>query len=390
MAKFSHWLMLAAIAVQALGVDRANAWGPPGRSYSSGSRSFSSGSRSSSSGSRSFSPSPSRSYSSGRPSAPAPRSSSPPASRPSTPAPRPSSPPPSRPSTPSYRSTTPTRPSTPSTPSSRPQTGFDSSAARKAREIESTKAFQQSQQNRTNPNTNRAPPPSTRPFEIPPISTQPSSRSGGRGTFSLPDFNSRTSPRPQAPAYDPRDRRIQDLQRQLDDERWRSRQSRSGSIFSPYGSRVAPTYNDPFSGLFWYWLLDQSADTRARWYYSHRDLADQRRYNELLEKDRELEKKLADLKAKQTPPDPNYTPPGVDPDLMYRDDFVSAARAQPPGTVPDSSPAATPATPSADSPVHHHSPPPVERSSSSWLSWMLTLGAIAFLIWIVFFKRWDF
>jgi len=94
-------------------------------------------------------------------------------------------------------------------------------------------------------------------------------------------------------------------------------------------STVVTHYHDPYSTLFWVWLLDsrRSADERALWYYHHRDDVDAARAAELRAKDKEFDARLAALEAKKTPVNPTFTPPTLNadaPDVMYSDEFVDA------------------------------------------------------------------
>jgi hypothetical protein len=95
------------------------------------------------------------------------------------------------------------------------------------------------------------------------------------------------------------------------------------SFFNPYYSRPWIVYNDPYSSLFWWWLLDRSLDDRAYWAYHHRYDMDPARYDALLAADQQLSARVADLEAQQAARDPSYTPPGLDRDLMYSDHYVA-------------------------------------------------------------------
>ena len=94
-------------------------------------------------------------------------------------------------------------------------------------------------------------------------------------------------------------------------------------VFNPYYTRPWIVYNDPYSSLFWWWLLDRSLDDRAWWAYHHRYDMDPARYDALLAADQQLSARVADLEAQQAARDPSYTPPGLDRDLMYSDHYVS-------------------------------------------------------------------
>jgi hypothetical protein len=126
-------------------------------------------------------------------------------------------------------------------------------------------------------------------------------------------------------------------------------------------------YQDPYSNWFWWWLLLQDRDTRALWTYHHQSDMDAARYRDLLAKDQQLESRIRDLEAKKEPRDPTYAPPGLDPDLMYDDGFVEAAiNPQPP-------------------------PPPPASHGLAGAMWriLLVLAGMAFVVWLVFIKRWG-
>lgn len=353
-----------------------------GRSYSSGGSSFSRGSsssfRGSSGGGGSSFRSSGRSYSSGSSwgskSSPAPSFSKPPAARPS-PAPRPSG------------------------------GSFDSGAAAAQRKQESKQTFQ----SRSEP---QAPSgwcvsPKGRSYSAGPPA--PSGRTAGR-TYSLgksgpPDsvkapggdtfdanaaaaqrreesraaFTRGTQPRPtyrtpggETRPLDPADRRVEQVRRQEDSWHWTTREERRRKVFVPPPVPPAPAvviYRDPYSSWFWWWLLAQNLDTRAAWAYHHQADMDAARYRDLLAKDRQLEARIHELEAKKVPRDPTYAAPGVDPDLMYDDGFVEAAVNPQPAPPPPPHPART-------------------LSGAVWRI-LFILVVMAFLVWLVFIKRWG-
>jgi len=83
------------------------------------------------------------------------------------------------------------------------------------------------------------------------------------------------------------------------------------------------TYHDPYSSLFWWWLLDRSLDDQAWWAYHHRYDMDPARYQALLANNQQLETRVSQLEALQAPRDPTFTPTGLDRDLMYSDQYVN-------------------------------------------------------------------
>jgi hypothetical protein len=142
-----------------------------------------------------------------------------------------------------------------------------------------------------------------------------------------------------------------------------SRPVRIYNVFNPYSSRPYVTYQDPYNSLFWWWLLDRSIDDRAWWAYHHRYDMDPARYQALVTSDQQLESRVEQLEAQQTPRDPTYTPPGVDRDLMYSDHYVQQTYSNRPTT------------------------------AGVFAFWLLAvptaLGVTGFFIWLIWFKRWQ-
>jgi hypothetical protein len=87
------------------------------------------------------------------------------------------------------------------------------------------------------------------------------------------------------------------------------------------------------------------------------------RYQALVSQDQQLEARVQQLEAQQAPRDPNYTPPGVDQDLMYTDRHVERAYSNRPTTA---------------------------GVVAFWLLAIpLALGVSGFFIWLIWFKRWQ-
>ena len=142
-----------------------------------------------------------------------------------------------------------------------------------------------------------------------------------------------------------------------------SRPTRIYNVFYPYYSRPMVLYHDPYNSFFWWWLLDRTLDDRAMWAYHHRLDMDPARYQALVGSNQQLENRIAQLEAQQTPRDPSYVPPGLDQDLMYSDRHVKQAYSNRP------------------------------TASGRIVFWLLgvplALGASGFFIWLLFFKRWQ-
>ena len=168
---------------------------------------------------------------------------------------------------------------------------------------------------------------------------------------------------------------------------WVTRPVRLRQTFYAYYDRPQVSYNDPYSSVFWWWLLDQSIDSRAQWAYNHRYTMDPLRY-QLLMNDADLANRVQALEAQQPVRNSNFTPNGLDQDLMYND-----AYAQNPTPVGASQPGSL-STPGRLSNPNNPSSPAGYRPGNSGriLFWALMLPAAgcigAFVIWGVFFKRW--
>lgn len=128
------------------------------------------------------------------------------------------------------------------------------------------------------------------------------------------------------PGY--RDQRIKDLGQKLSYAKMENRLLRQRQVFGGYyDGRPAPIahyYNDSFNGWFWLWLLDRP-QYHGDWVYHHRDQIDPARFEELKKKDATLEKRIAELEAQGVKKDPSYVPPGIEEDLMYKDEYVKGA-----------------------------------------------------------------
>jgi hypothetical protein len=101
------------------------------------------------------------------------------------------------------------------------------------------------------------------------------------------------------------------------------RQSDFGRRYPPPPGRPPVIYSDPYSAIFWYWLLQQELQTRALWAYHHQNKMDPARYDELT-KDEKLATQVSKLEKSGVERDPSYVPPGIDSDLMYTADYVDA------------------------------------------------------------------
>ena len=143
----------------------------------------------------------------------------------------------------------------------------------------------------------------------------------------------------------------------------RTRPVRVYNVFNPYYTRPLVIYRDPYDSFFWWWLLDRSLDDRAWWAYHHRYDMDPARYEALMERDQQLEQRVAELETQQVPRDPAYTPAGIDRDLMYSDNYVAQS---------------------------YNDRPTRGGAIAFWIFAAPTAFAVlAFFIWLIWFKRWQ-
>lgn len=194
------------------------------------------------------------------------------------------------------------------------------------------------------------------------------------GQAPRPTYTDRTG---QAAPVNPESPVVRQLRRDLDYERWRNRELRERQYYGNswsgwFNTRPVYTYRDPFSDLFWYWLLSQSFQTQANWAYNHRSMMDDARYRDLLAHDARIEQEIRNLEQQNVPRDPTRTPQSAQgdqlpPDLMYNDDYVKA--------VYNPQPRAAPA--SGGSFLH------------GFMTFLIIVAVILGLMWLVFFKRWG-
>ncbi len=220
---------------------------------------------------------------------------------------------------------------------------FDSAAARATQEDTSRRNFNQYQQNQTARSAGPASSPTRSTAVPPPIpNSSPATGNGGYTSYNAPRRTTVWYPDPQIYA---------------------TRSVRIRNYYSPYWSRPVVVYNDNYNSFFWWWLLDQSIDSQALWVYNHRADIDDARYRALVYQNLELENRVVQLQQQQTPVDPNYVPAGMDRDLMYTDNYVNQAYATRPTTG--------------------------GRIGFFVLAVPVVLATGCFLVWFVFFKRWQ-
>lgn len=368
MRKLLAWLFSFALLLGICGTVDA---GKGGGSSSGGSRSSSSGSSSrssSSSGSKSYS-APARSSSSS-PSSSGTKSYSAPASRSTTTSPSTSGPV--------------SKPATPSAPATRPPSGsgYSSSSGR------SYSAPAARTTPPTSPGGSVSSKPTTARYDKLPAEEKRKAESRAAYEKAQAPKASYTTAAGKSATIDPRDRQVDQLRHELSYQRWVNREQRLHTFYGPYYGRPLVIYNDLYSSVFWWWLLDLSFENRALWAYHHRYSMDQARYDSLLARDAQLVARIRQLEQMNLQRDPAYVPPGVERDLMYADDYVDAVyNPQPVATAapPPSPPLVLP----PPSPRHQ-----VSSGISALFTWVLTLISIVcifwLVIWLVFVKRWNF
>jgi hypothetical protein len=173
---------------------------------------------------------------------------------------------------------------------------------------------------------------------------------------------------------DPKDKKIEQLRRDLDHEKWVHREYRQQQFYHNYYSRPVVYYHDPYGSMFWYWMLDRSLEERAYWAYHHRYDMDAARYNDLLAKDAQLQARINQLEAQNLQRDTSYVPKGVEPDLQYSDEYVDAVHN------PQHNPQMQPHV--------HHDGGGVYMSGWACFGIFIVVLIVAGLIWLIFVKRW--
>jgi hypothetical protein len=164
---------------------------------------------------------------------------------------------------------------------------------------------------------------------------------------------------------------VRQLRRDLDYEQWRNREYREQQYYGNYwsgwnSSRPVYSYHDPFSNLFWYWLLSQNYNTQAQWAYNHYDMMDSARYRDLIAHDARIEQEINTLRQQGAPPNPTAAPQNMPPDLMYNDAYVQSV---------------------------YNPQPLAPRAAHGFLHalsrFLLIVGFGLAGAWLVFFKRWG-
>jgi len=104
-----------------------------------------------------------------------------------------------------------------------------------------------------------------------------------------------------------------------------TREQRVSSFYSPYIHQPVMVYHDPYHPMLNYWLMSQTMDTLAMWTYHHRYSMDSARLAGMYAQNAGLQARVAALESQGINRDPNWIPAGVDPDIVYNDNFVATA-----------------------------------------------------------------
>jgi hypothetical protein len=87
-----------------------------------------------------------------------------------------------------------------------------------------------------------------------------------------------------------------------DPRTYSTRSVRIHNYYGSYYSRPYIYYNDNYSSLFWWWLLDRPLEERAMWTYYHRNDMDPARYQALVYNDLALDERVRELEQRLRSP----------------------------------------------------------------------------------------
>lgn len=95
------------------------------------------------------------------------------------------------------------------------------------------------------------------------------------------------------------------------------------NFYRPYIGRTVVRYNDWYNPYWFFYLNSLNSNVTSLWYYHHWDSLAEERRQALLKENAGLQAQLTVLKSQGVTPDPSYTPPGVDPLMMYQEDAIN-------------------------------------------------------------------
>lgn len=134
------------------------------------------------------------------------------------------------------------------------------------------------------------------------------------------------TPKGETKKIEPSDKQAAKVRDSLDQNKWSKRTEREEAFYSRYRPTVPLVvhYSDPYNSMFNYWLLSQSLDTMSLYILHHQAQMDQQRLKDLYARNSDLEARVKALQEKGVQPDESWEPEGVDPDLLYSDEYVDA------------------------------------------------------------------
>lgn len=99
-----------------------------------------------------------------------------------------------------------------------------------------------------------------------------------------------------------------------------------GDRYNDYYSRPYINVGGGYSALFWYSMLDWSADRQARWFYHNQNVINQQYYQQQLTQNAQLRAEVERLKAQNVTVNPQYVDSEYqeNPDLMYSQEYVKS------------------------------------------------------------------
>jgi hypothetical protein len=144
-----------------------------------------------------------------------------------------------------------------------------------------------------------------------------------RATAPAPTYK---TPKGEAKPINAKDPQVEYLRGRLDEQRWTNRYQRQTTFYHTYvGPSYMPIYySDPYHGMFNYWLLDRSLTDMSLFIYHHQAEMDRARVRDLYAKNADLEAKVNALQKSGLKAIPTWYPDGVEPDLVYNDDYITA------------------------------------------------------------------
>jgi hypothetical protein len=115
------------------------------------------------------------------------------------------------------------------------------------------------------------------------------------------------------------------LRGELTATRFQTWEERQRVFYSPYSTKPAGHYRDPYHERFDYWLWNQPVEIQAQWYYHHHGIMAQERFLAGLAHDPRVKARVADLERQRLALNAAFVPPGLPArELMFNGGFVAA------------------------------------------------------------------